>query len=142
MAIGVNTVESRFEYSAPRPHPESGWVPHCRMVRRDGNTWTVCFEGHPYILRDVPGLQTLAELVSHPNQEISALILEAEVQPGRAASIPRVALHDSRKRGQANVAAALSAALDHLAADHPALASHLRSAIEVGAFCEYRPGQR
>jgi hypothetical protein len=64
------------------------------LFRREGEYWTIAYEGVVVRLRDVKGLRLLARLLAHPGQEFLAVDLEAaEGQPGPAAP--------GRRRGRA-----------------------------------------
>lgn len=47
-----------------------------QLFRREGEYWTLVFDGTTCRLRDVRGLQHLALLLSQPHEPISALVLE------------------------------------------------------------------
>jgi hypothetical protein len=56
------------------------------LFRREGDYWTISYEGAVVRLRDAKGLRHLARLLTHPGQEFHAVDLEAaEGQPGQAA---------------------------------------------------------
>jgi hypothetical protein len=60
------------------------------LFRREGEYWTICYEGAVMRLRDAKGLRHLARLLAHPGQEFRAVDLEAaESQPGQAAPVGR-----------------------------------------------------
>lgn len=114
-----------------------------QVYRREGEYWTIVFDGVTCRLRDVRGLQHLAMLLAHPHEQISALVLDrtgtipAESPPGEL-----LPLHDTRERARVNVTRAIGAALKRLAAHHPALGRHLAVTIRTGTFCSYTPDPR
>ena len=56
------------------------------LFRREGQYWTVCYEGTVVRLKDAKGLRHLARLLTHPAREFHAVDLEAaERQPALAA---------------------------------------------------------
>jgi hypothetical protein len=56
------------------------------LFRREGEYWTISYEGAVVRLRDAKGLRHLARLLAHPGQEFHAVDLEAaEGQPGQLA---------------------------------------------------------
>jgi hypothetical protein len=60
------------------------------LFRREGEYWTISYEGAVVRLRDAKGLRHLARLLAHPGQEFHAVDLEAaEGQPGQAAPVRR-----------------------------------------------------
>jgi hypothetical protein len=58
------------------------------LFRREGEYWTISYEGSVVRLKDAKGLRHLARLLTHPGQEFHAVDLEAaEGQPGQAAPV-------------------------------------------------------
>ncbi len=56
------------------------------LFRREGEYWTISFDGLLVRLRDAKGLHYMAELLAHPGREFLAIDLEvADRQPARAA---------------------------------------------------------
>jgi hypothetical protein len=51
------------------------------LIRREGEYWTVVFDGSLVRLRDAKGLRHLARLLTHPGREFHALDLEAAQGP-------------------------------------------------------------
>ena len=47
------------------------------VFRREGEYWTICYEGTVVRLRDTKGLRHLARLLTHPGREFHAVDLEA-----------------------------------------------------------------
>jgi hypothetical protein len=47
------------------------------LFRREGEYWTVCYEGTVVRLKDAKGLRHLARLLAHPGREFRAVDLEA-----------------------------------------------------------------
>jgi hypothetical protein len=57
------------------------------LFRREGEYWTVSYDGSVVRLRDSKGLRYLAELLAHPGQEFHAIDLEAaDRRPDEAGS--------------------------------------------------------
>jgi tetratricopeptide (TPR) repeat protein len=90
MAEGIRTLQAT---QAGRPMPTEpataeGAGPEAArsLFRREGEYWTISYEGAVIRLRDAKGLRHLARLLAHPGQEFNAVDLEAaEGQPGQAA---------------------------------------------------------
>jgi hypothetical protein len=58
------------------------------LFRREGEYWTVCYEGAVVRLKDAKGLRHLARLLAHPGREFHAVDLEAaERQPAPAGPV-------------------------------------------------------
>jgi tetratricopeptide (TPR) repeat protein len=72
------------------------------VFRREGDYWTVTFDGHTMRLRDLKGMRYLARLLADPGREYHVLdLVAAETSPGarvgsgQAANPPRSALGDA-----------------------------------------------
>ena len=77
-------------------------VASCNVFRRDGDYWSVIFEGHTIHVRDIKGMRYLARLLAGPGREFHVLDLVAaeassggHADGGQAASVPRSALGDA-----------------------------------------------
>ena len=113
-----------------------------QIIRREGEYWTVVFDGVTCRLRDGRGLQHLAVLLSHPDQEIPALVLERSEDDPHLNRPGPVALHAARERARVNVTRAIRTVLGRIATHHPALSRHLAATIKTGAVCSYTPDPR
>ena len=56
------------------------------VFRQDGDYWTVAFDGQVRQVKNVRGMRYLAQLLSHPNEELHALTLAGEGQSPHAVS--------------------------------------------------------
>jgi tetratricopeptide (TPR) repeat protein len=72
------------------------------VFRREGDYWSVLFEGRTVQVRDLKGMRYLARLLAHPGREFHVLDLVAaeagglaDVESGRAAGLSRVTLGDA-----------------------------------------------
>jgi tetratricopeptide (TPR) repeat protein len=72
------------------------------VFRREGDYWSVSFEGHTVRVRDLKGMRYLARLLADPGREYHVLDLVAaetgsgaQVDSGQAAGLPRSALGDA-----------------------------------------------
>jgi tetratricopeptide (TPR) repeat protein len=88
--------------SAPPDTLGAPAAPSSNVFRREGDYWTVTFEGHTRRVRDVKGMRYLARLLADPGREHHVLELVAAetgsgAQVGRrqAASVPLSALGDA-----------------------------------------------
>jgi predicted ATPase len=92
MAEGIRTLQAT-QAGAPMPTEPAaaeGAGPEAarNLFRREGEYWTIAYEGAVVRLRDAKGLRHLARLLTHPGQEFHAVDLEAaEGQPGQAAPV-------------------------------------------------------
>ncbi len=91
----------------PKASAERGAAaPRDFAMRRDGDGWSLAFDGRDRRVRDSRGLQLLAELVARPGEEIHVLVLASEggvilgdsdagpVLDDRAAQAYRARLHE------------------------------------------------
>jgi tetratricopeptide (TPR) repeat protein len=77
-------------------------VASVNVFRREGDYWTVIFEGHTIRVRDLKGMRYLARLLADPGREYHVLDLVAaetgsgaQVASSHAAGLPRSALGDA-----------------------------------------------
>ncbi len=79
----------RARVSAARDHPvtREGDRTGGNLFRRDGEVWTVAFNGRTVPLRDAKGLRDLAVLLAAPGREVAATELIAGVHDGTATAI-------------------------------------------------------
>ena len=59
-------------------------IEQANVLRRDGEYWTVAYDGHVAMLRDTKGVRDLANLLAAPHRELHVLDLGAEGIGGRA----------------------------------------------------------
>jgi tetratricopeptide (TPR) repeat protein len=52
------------------------------MFRREGEYWTIRFDGDPFRIRDMKGMRHLARLLAEPGRELHALDLAGAARPG------------------------------------------------------------
>jgi tetratricopeptide (TPR) repeat protein len=83
-ALGMNPLRARIEAplqtaepSAPRDGPTPAAVVASRpnLFRREGEYWTIAYEGDSFRLRDLKGLRYLARLLDQPRREFHVLDL-------------------------------------------------------------------
>lgn len=96
------------------------------VFRREGEYWTIVFEGAVSRLRDRMGLRHLAVLLGRPGVRMPAraLVDDEFADPERA---------------RVRVTKSVRAAIGRIAAIDPALGAHLRAAIRLGTACGYVP---
>jgi tetratricopeptide (TPR) repeat protein len=77
-------------------------VASVNVFRREGDYWSVSFEGHTVRVRDLKGMRYLARLLADPGREYHVLDLVAaetgsgaQVDGSQAAGLPRAALSDA-----------------------------------------------
>jgi hypothetical protein len=109
------------------------------VFRREGDYWTIVFDGKTVRLRDSKGMHYLAALLRRRGERIPSVDLQAAARrgsPGR----PRLA--SSPEQARLAVTKALKTALQRIEAVHPTLAAHLEATIRRGYLCRYFPDPR
>ncbi|MBI3781856.1 MAG: hypothetical protein HY270_00490 [Deltaproteobacteria bacterium] len=122
---------------APRAESMAALTPAPRskqIFRREGEYWTVAFDGALCRLKHTRGMQHMARLLSRPGERIAAVAL---VSQGTSPDDEAAA-----ERARVNVTRQISAVLKRIAAYHPALAEHLASTVHTGLSCSYTPDSR
>jgi hypothetical protein len=134
------------------------------VFRREGEYWTVCYDGSVVRLKDAKGLRHLARLLAHPGREFHVTDLEAaDSQAAQATPVGprgraeagelevRPDLGDAGELLDATAKAAYKARLEELQAEldeanlaraNPSLGRHLSSTIRTGRYCSYTPDPR
>jgi tetratricopeptide (TPR) repeat protein len=80
-ALGMDALEARIRVLLPEPLPqtvrasEMAPEPARDLFRREGEYWTIAYEGETFRLRDSKGLTYLGELLRSPAREFLALDL-------------------------------------------------------------------
>jgi hypothetical protein len=129
-----------------------------QVFRREGDYWTIAFDGKVVRLRDTKGLRYLAELLRRPGEPLpaSALVASAGCEATQSttgsdhvggdaapdAKPPAGASAAAAERARVTVTKGIKAALDRLAASHPSLAAHLAATVRRGYVCTYLPDPR
>ena len=107
-----------------RPAAEAGR----NLFRREGEYWTISYEGAVVHLKDAKGLRHLARLLADPGR------VPHRRRDRRAAS--------HAERARLNATRAIRAAMANLARANPALGRHLAATIRTGRYCAYTPDPR
>ena len=105
------------------------------LLRREGEYWTIAFDGNVVRLRDAKGIRYLARLLERPGERLRAIDLTGDgggPDPDPAAA----------ERARVNVTRAIGAVRRRIATLHPPLADHLEATLRTGSFCSYRPDPR
>lgn len=102
-----------------------------RLFLREGDYWTIVYEGTVLRLRDTKGMRYLAELLGHPGERVAALDLLARART--------VGAQNDAERARLAVTKRIKASLQKLCENHPALGFHLATTIKTGRSCTYRP---
>ena len=87
LAARARTELARVVGARDRPSPGSGGRDGGSVFRRDGDVWTVTFNGRTVPLRDAKGLRDLAVLLAAPGREVAVTELAAGVPGGEAPAV-------------------------------------------------------
>ena len=136
-------MRSRRPPSDP-PHRTDVAVPasSANVFRREGEYWTIAYNGIIVRLRDTNGLHYLACLLHRPGAPFAArdLLAERQGEASAATTVPTAdALRAVSERARLAVTKRLKDAVKRIAELHPALGYHLDGAVKTGASCVYRP---
>ena len=101
------------------------------LFRREGEFWTITYQGDLVRLRDSKGLGYLATLLEYRGRTVPAVDL------ARARNDP--ADETARERARLNVTRAIRGAISRIVGVSPPIGSHLSNAVRTGAACLYAP---
>ena len=104
-------------------------MPSPESFRREGEFWTITFDGRTVRLRDSVGLRYLASLLARPGDEVLA------------AAIARTPPVDA-ERARQSVSIAVRRALRRIARELPPLGDQLNRSVRTGSACRYDPDPR
>ena len=103
------------------------------LFRRDGDYWTITYEGCVLRLRDTKGLRYLARLLHQPEEPVRVTELTGTTAANNGAGLERARLA---------VTKAIKAALTRIEAADPELGRYLAATVRRGYVCAYRPDSR
>lgn len=115
------------------------------VLRREGGSWTIEYQGSTRAVRDCKGLRYVAYLLRSPGRAVPATALLAHARaddqalPQAPQSSDFAAHPASDERARISVTRAIWRALARVAAVLPALGGHLDATIRTGIRCTYRP---
>ena len=102
---------------------------------REGDVWTVAYEGRVVRLKHTKGMHYLAQLLRHPGRQFHVAELAGPVGWQRA-----VRGHDgSCERTRKAVTNRIRQSAARIGALHAGLGLHLRNAVHTGTLCVYTP---
>ncbi len=124
-----------------------------QALLREGDYWSILFDGQLVRLRDSKGMRYLAELLRRPGEPVAATILvtlsRRPAQPGRSdgrrarpTAAPRADTPREAERARLSVTKAIKSALVRVAFELPELGDHLEATIHRGYACRYTPDPR
>jgi hypothetical protein len=101
------------------------------LLRREGEYWTIAFNGPVFRLRDCKGLTYLAYLLRHPGERFAVGVLASIASPGVPPGNP--------ERARSAVSKRIREALRRITTYDPALGHYLSSTVRTGRECVYVP---
>jgi hypothetical protein len=105
---------------------------------REGEYWTIIFDGTVCRFRDARGFQHLARLLGAPGRPIPASALAGGVRdPGPCQVSPSSST--TAERARSAVTKTIKAAIRRLGTHDAALGFHLGATIKTGVMCVYTP---
>jgi hypothetical protein len=103
-----------------------------RVFRREGEYWTIAYDGAVFRLRDGKGLRYLAHLLQHPGERFPAAGMLTREAPAAAES-------NTAERARSAVTKRIKAAIKKITQHNPVLGYHLNRVIKTGRECAYVP---
>jgi len=127
------TMPSRGRQRRPLPAPA--------VFRREGEYWTIAYDGAVVRLRDAKGLHYVAYLLGHPGREVYVADLQgtAAVRPRQNGADPLDDAAASAERARKAVTNRIKETLARICTEHRPLGLHLANSIRTGLFCRYTP---
>ena len=116
------------------------------LIRREGDYWTIAYDGTVVRLRDAKGLRYLDHLLRHPGRVfLAGELLTAVVRAARGESqqedapgvVPGASPEAERVRKA--VTNRIRQTVARIRAVHAALGLHLGNAVHTGTRCAYTP---
>jgi len=110
------------------------------MFRREGDYWTIAYDGATVRMRDAKGMRYLGQLLRHPGEQfhVDHLI-------GLAAGAARRvdgSTGDAAERARKAVTNRIRQSVARIRAAHAVLGVHLENSVRTGMYCAYRPERR
>jgi len=111
------------------------------VFQREGEYWTIAYDGAVVRLKDGKGLHYVACLLGHPGRPIHVDDLRAAAvacHQQNGSNAPPNAV-DSSERLRKAVTNRIRESLAKIRAEHDPLGLHLANSIHTGLFCRYTP---
>jgi hypothetical protein len=99
---------------------------------REGDYWTIRYDGRVLRMKDVKGLRYISRLLGDIGEDLPATELVEALQGGKP----------DQEQARLSVSRAVKAAIEKIEREHPALGRHLTTTIRAGKFCSYVPDPR
>jgi len=105
------------------------------LFRREGDYWTVAYEGRLVRLRDAKGLRYLDQLLRHPGRELDVADLGTRICDARRG----LADPGDSERARKAVTNRIRQTIARIGELHPELGRHLLNSVHTGVRCAYTP---
>jgi hypothetical protein len=116
------------------------------LIRREGDYWTIAYDGAVVRLRDAKGLRYLDHLLRHPGRlfpvgELLTAVGRSERSEPQREDASRVlpAASPEAERVRKAVTNRIRQTVERIRAVHTTLGLHLRNAVHTGVRCVYTP---
>lgn len=110
------------------------------MFRREGDYWTLSYDGLTTRIRDSKGMRYLEHLLKHAHREVDSWQLLSVAR--REVPVAQQPRQEDIERARVSVTKSIKAALLRIRDHNGALADHLQVTIRRGYTCTYRPDPR
>ena len=135
-------MQTRTGLANMTPTTDDDPPPPQQTFLKEGDYWSVCYEGFTCRLRDSKGMLYLAYLLKHPDEEVASWELMRLASPNRPEPVSESPSVENIERARVAVTKNIKAALLRIREHHPALADHLDATVRRGYACAYRPDPR
>jgi hypothetical protein len=109
------------------------------LLRREGDYWTIAYDGQLLRLRDSRGLHYLEILLRHPGRAFHVSELLAIVSGENSTAVLDEDGVDRIERRRKAVTNRIRQTLARIRATHETLGLHLGNAVHTGTRCSYTP---
>ena len=127
---------------ASQPHRSRSTTAYECAFRREGEYWTIAYDGRITRMRDAKGLRYLGRLLECPGDRISVRELAIPASSSGQAVGSRSALPSSAEdRVRKAVASRIRDAIEKIRLENEPLGRHFDETIHTGTQCVYAPGR-
>jgi hypothetical protein len=120
--------------------PSQRSIHNRRVFRREGDYWTIAYDGAVVRLKDAKGLHYLEPLLRQPGRSFHvAELIRVTASPDGRRPVAEDETAEAVERTRKAVTNRIRETLVRIASVHQVLGLHLRNAVHTGARCVYAP---